>query len=215
MLMRSLFFVFGLSACTSNSAGDTAYSVDPCQAAADHVAACGGDIPAPEVDVCDPIQARAILDTECDSLSDGLADAKSDRFGYRSWACQIGLYHYCPVPVCLPEADEISFEAPLVSEDSAGSACLQAALEYQGCGACAYYACREANAHCGDDGYLIRFAEKYCLRYRMVSEPEASPEAKRWLRDARRCLITTLDAQVPLDDSCESFETIGFDSHPE
>lgn len=203
--------LLGLAACGSpDAASDT--PADPCQAAADHLAACAGGDPAPVVDACDPEQAQAILDADCNLLTNGLDDAKSDGFGFRAWGCRAGLYRYCTEPMCEPAVDEAEFE-PLAGPE--GSACLQDALNYQGCGACAYYACREADAQCGDDAYLIRFAEKYCLRFRMVSEPEASPEAKEFLRKIRRCLITTLDELVPENDDCEAFETTGFNSHPE
>ncbi|MGK0362539.1 MAG: hypothetical protein ACI9U2_004860 [Bradymonadia bacterium] len=196
---------------TGCSATDTAPAANACQAAADHLAACEGRDPVPAVGDCDPAQAQAILDADCEAIGGGLNDAKSDSTGFRAWGCRIGLYRYCDAQACDAEADEANFE-PLAAPDE-GSACLQDALAYRGCGACAYYACREETANCGEDNYLMRFAHAYCVRYRQSAEPNFSPQGQRWLRDVRRCLVESLDANAPGDD-CDTIEAEGFASHP-
>ncbi len=189
-------------------AGST-HSESVCQLAADHLAACDGDDPAPEEPSCDQELAQFILETDCENIGAGLNDVKADASGFRRWACKIGLYRYCDQPACVPDFDESEF-SPV--ETPPGSACLEGALKYQGCGACSYYSCREETAQCGQDGYLIRYAERYCMRYRLVSEPHASAAGRRWLRDVRRCLIETLDQTAPGDD-CDTLTTNGLASH--
>lgn len=207
--MRLLLCVALLLGC--GDPADTPPADSPCQAAADHLATCDGSDPVPVVDDCDPAQARAILDADCAAIGGGLSDTKADATGFRGWGCRIGLYRYCDVDRCEAEADEANFE-PLAAPEE-GSACLQEALEFRGCGACVYYTCREATANCGEDGYLMRFAHAYCMRYRQVAEPNFSPAGQRWLRDVRRCLVESLDANAPGDD-CDTLETEGFASHP-
>lgn len=197
-------------------ADGAAPGTDPCQAAADHIASCTGQS-APAASGCDPAQAEAALALSCDELDGAIGDDKADSFNARlaDFSCGLGLYRYCPPVTCDAAADEAAgfLTAPSPIPDGA-SACAGAALTFQGCGACEYYTCREATARCGPDGYLMRFAHHYCERYRLVSEPHASPAARRFLERVRRCLVTTFDAEVPEGTACETMRARGFASHP-
>ncbi|MFT5358804.1 MAG: hypothetical protein ACI9KE_006045 [Polyangiales bacterium] len=184
-----------------------------CDEAQAHVNGCFGDSTPPlSADSCDVSEAETLLSQSCEDLSLGLGDRKSDLFNGRlaAFGCRIGLYRFCEVPMCDAAADEPLSELPVSSYVDA-SECA-AALSYEGCGACEYYACREAEAQCGDDGYLIAFAEKYCERYRLVTEQRISLAGQAWLRRVRRCLVEELEASGAA--TCEDIERSGFDSHP-
>ena len=198
-------------ACAADSSSAVA---DPCQAAADHLAACHGQ-PAAPVSECDEDQARAVLTRSCDQLGVALDDTKADSWdaSLAGFGCSLGLYRYCPEVACDAAADERDFVTAPSPAPEGLSACAVAALEHQGCGACDYYRCREATARCGPEGYLTRFALRYCERYRLVSEPEASPAARAFLERVRRCLIVRFDQGVDRE-SCDAMQQRGFESHP-
>lgn len=189
---------------------------DACQAAADHIAACAGQSAAPAGD-CDEAQAEAVLDQTCPELAAALDDQKSDTWNasLARFGCRLHLYRYCPDVACDASADEaagfVTAAAPI--PDGAG-ACASDALAWQGCGACDYYACREASAGCGTDGYLMRFAHHYCERYRLIAEPHASPAARAFLERVRRCLVVAFDRDVPEGTDCDAMRERGFASHP-
>lgn len=177
-----------------------------CAAAAAHLAECLGT-EASQTTTCNQGEAKRVLASTCDDLEERL-----DSGFLSDTACELGFYHHCDTPICDPEADEPEHELDSTIPEGA-SECAKAALAYEGCGACEYYTCREEEAQCGVDGYLLHFANRYCERYRLVSEPEASPEAQAWLRRVRRCLILALD-EKDQSNNCESIEQNGFDSHP-
>lgn len=214
MRLQLLTTVASLASLVACADGDH-QAADPCQAAADHIASCL-DQTAPAASACNRAQAETVLDLSCDDLDAAMGDEKSDSFDARlaGFSCGLGLYRYCPAVTCDPPADEAAgfFTAPAPTPADA-SPCAAHALAFQGCGACAYYACREATAHCGEDGYLMRFANHYCQRYRLVSEPHASPAARRFLERVRRCLVTTFDAEVPEGTDCATMRERGFASH--
>lgn len=199
---------------TADATGDLA---DPCQAAIDHLAACDADVAAEVGDACDAAVARTILDLDCAALADA-NDPKSDGFraSVARFSCDAGLYRHCQVPVCAADADEALLtpaSAPAPAPEGA-SDCAVDALAYEGCGACEYYACREREANCGPEGYLLKFGYRYCNRYRLAAEQHASPAGQAWLRNIRRCLIEVIDRDVR-GGNCESMWQRGFDSHPE
>ncbi|TNF37141.1 MAG: hypothetical protein EP329_03925 [Deltaproteobacteria bacterium] len=216
MQRRLAVLVVALSSLTACADGEGAQT-DVCQAAADHIAACSGQS-APVAPACDEAQAQEVLDRSCEALDAALGDQKSDGWSaaLARFGCGLGLYRYCPEVACDADADEAEgfLTAPDAVPDGA-SACAVDALAYQGCGACAYYACREATAGCGADGYLMRFAHHYCERYRLISEPEASPAARRFLERVRRCLVTRFDREVPEGTDCATMRDLGFASHPD
>lgn len=204
--MRVLPIVFLLVCC----AAETRSVCDEAQA---HVNGCFGEsTPAQSVDSCDVPEAEALLSQSCEDLSLRLGDRKSDLFDGRlaAFGCRIGLYRYCEVPMCEAEGDEPLSELP-ESPYLTSSGCADA-LRYEGCGACEYYACREAEAQCGEDGYLLGFAHKYCERYRLVTEQRISSAGQMWLRRVRRCLVEELEASEAV--TCEELERSGFESHP-
>lgn len=215
MRLQKLVAVASFASLVACADGDP-QAADPCQAAADHIASCAGQT-APAASSCDHAQAEAVLELTCGDLAAAMGDEKSDSFDAElaGFGCGLGLYRYCPSVTCDPPADEVAgfFTTP-PPIPAAASACAAHALAFQGCGACDYYPCREATAHCGEDGYLMRFANHYCERYRLVSEPHASPAARRFLERVRRCLVTTFDAEVPEGTDCATMRERGFSSHP-
>ncbi len=197
-----------LGGCT-DSAAENPVANSPCQAAADHLAACVGQDPAPETANCDPAETERIAQLPCDQLVGGLEDAKADRLGIRATACRWGVFRYCTAPTCDPIGDE---PAAVLTSMPEGSACLDSVRDLEGCGVCEYYACQEARWQCGDTGYLLGFAQKYCLRYRLVAQPRMSVAAQAWLNRVRRCLVVGLEAFE--GENCEALETFGIESHP-
>jgi hypothetical protein len=217
-LVRMLFVTLitvGLGSCAADGADDAAS--DACGRAALHLAACQGQkgLGAVSSAPCDTAEADRLLSMSCSDLAFAMGDPKADTWSQdmANFGCRIGLYRYCETPSCEPDQDE-NFTMPAPATPEVMSACAEAALAWQGCGACDYYRCREETAQCGADGYLMRFAHRYCLRYRLVSEPEGSPEAQAWLKRIRRCLVEVIDRDVPGDD-CDTMRQRGFDSHPE
>lgn len=204
----ALGILLALGACSATEG-------EQCQEAQEHLVECLGAAPEGAI-TCEPADAEQILSLSCDELKLKLTNRKGDFWdeGLAGIGCTFGLYHLCEQPECVatedePEVAELNTELP---EDA--SDCAKAAIEYEGCGACEYYECREASAQCGPDGYLLNFAYRYCERYRLVSEPQASAAGQAWLKRVRRCLITSLDA-ANQGDSCEDISTDGFGSHSE
>lgn len=205
-----LLSAMSLAACVSSTP-----PTDACEAARNHIRQCLGSSELLDVasESCDPNDAMMISSTPCEILQTKVGDRKSDLWDelYAKASCRLGFYRHCEVPACHPLADEpTSFSADDIPANA--SACAQQALQHYGCGACEYYDCIESQVECGDDGYLKYFAERYCERFRLVTETRASDQAKAWLGRVRRCLIIKLDAQLPLS-SCDDIETAGFGSH--
>jgi hypothetical protein len=171
-----------------------------CDAAAEHVAACEG---APDVsrNGCDPDTARALLDTPCEMLTN---PSKSDILG--SLLCSFGLLRYCDVPAC---DAALGFDHDFASMDCAEL------IGLEGCGACDYYRCRDAQStgQCGDEGYYLGFGHRYCLRYRQVTEPRLSAQGQRWSAQTRQCLMEILEADIEDTPDCAALREAGYDSH--
>ena len=183
-----------------------------CQDVSERLESCFGG--SATVVSCDTEQTSQIMGRSCDELTVLLKDSKSDLGRSLARAgCRWGFYQFCPVPTCDPEADEPVSELPAHGLDTP-SDCAVDALQYEGCGACNYYTCREAEAQCGEDGYLLNYAHRYCNQFRLVTEPNVSRAGQMWLRKIRRCLITTLDRAEPSTD-CQSISDEGFGSHPQ
>jgi len=194
-----------------------------CSAAAAYLQACG----APGIEAfetnCTEELAEELLDMDCGDLPEGLANAglidiepaaaastptvvgNTGSNWVGSWlACQFGFKFACPSAACqLPPG-----QSPPSSDDP----CIEW-LQYEGCGACEYYRCREAQSQCGADGYLIGYVGKYCDRFSTVTEPNVSEAAAQWLQDVRACLITTLEDETGPETSCEDIQEVGVQSH--
>ena len=186
-----------------------------CERATEHLQNCfGGVATKTSCETEEAInEANMIMSMTCDELTLQVADTKSDiGSAIATQSCKWGLYQFCDTPQCSSQEDEPEPWLPSPHIDSP-SICAREALQYEGCGACQYYTCREEEAQCGPDGYLMYYAYRYCNRFRLVTEPKVSEEGKLWLRKIRRCLITTLDQAEPGTD-CQSISDNGFGSHP-
>ena len=167
-----------------------------------------------EPDTCDEALAAQWVTLSCEGLTMRLRDDKSDfSLNFNATACDWGIYAQCPAVSCEADLDEPEPRLPPSTLEEP-SRCAEGALLYEGCGACAYYACREVDANCGPDGYLMRYAHHYCERFRLVTEPNVSPEGQLWLRQIRRCLIETLEVEAPPGSDCDMIATRGFGAHP-
>jgi hypothetical protein len=186
------------------SAAAEAPPAAPCAAAAAHLSACAVDLPAPEAAAeCDPEVAAAVLATDCESLATELADRKADG-PLGALACRLGFYAACPVPTC-PDDPLPAGEDP--------TRCAAYLENFDDCGLCRYYDCRETYAQCGDDAYLIDYVGRYCRRFAQVTEPRVSPAANAWLKRVRRCLGEWLEENVAYEAACEDIDRQGTDSH--
>ena len=183
------------AACSASTPAD-----DPCQAASEHVAACEGT-PVQPLDACDPAAAESLLATTCEDLAGA---PKSDAIG--SLLCAIGLLRHCEVPTC---------EDALPSDHDFADVRCADLIELEGCAACDYYRCREAQSsgQCGDEGYYLGFGYQYCLRYRQVTEPRMSEFGQQWSARTRRCLMEILDADIEDTPDCAALEDAGYESH--
>jgi hypothetical protein len=203
-LLWRLCLPLALLACAdpANPASPNANDADDaealCARAAEHLAACALDLPAPATTTCDADLAATVLATDCAALSGQFADAKADGPLGRL-ACALGFYAACPVPAC-PDAPETDV-------------CTDYLDVYDDCRLCNYYDCREQTAQCGRDAYLIDYVGRYCRRFAQVTEPRVGPEANAWLKRVRRCLADYLEAEVPYDADCETIDRLGTDSH--
>lgn len=168
-------------------------SDDICQQARDHASAClGVDIAAT---TCDATEAADLLAQDCVALNDGKADI------FANGLCRLGFLAACTVPACPDPAPALVCADYINRED---------------CSQCEYYRCREAQADtaCGPTGYYLDFAYDYCQRYQAVTAPLMSPAGQVFLHDIRRCLMTVMEAEIPLTSSCAAVKQAGFDSHP-
>ena len=181
---------------------------DPCTDAEAHLQACLGQPPEGELLAeCRPEVAEEILAMTCDEIEFGSSDPKADGFGQmvRDTACSAGLLRYCDVPGCTaPPYPDLSVNC----EDYIGQA---------GCGACEYYACREAQAanQCGSGGYYLAHGYKYCNRLIQVASPRMSPAGQRWLEDGRDCLMRFIETEISSDEQCRSVRDRAYASHPD
>ena len=185
-----------------------------CQAAMARLDACGAQVPSSIGIHCDPMMAQQLLNTSCDEMGqllamgafEGSADfiPKSRQGGKNSFACWLGFNFACPEPACEPDPS-----VPAPSEDDP----CYVYMQYDDCGLCEYYRCRERSAQCGSDAYLEGFVGRYCDRFATVTEPRVSPRAARWLQDVRQCLVSELEWNTDEQTSCEEIEQVGIDSH--
>ena len=183
-----------------------------CERAAEHMEQCFGGIS--QQTSCVEEDASRVVEMSCDELNVQIHDTKSDvGIALARQSCEWGFYQFCNTPQCSAEADEPPPQLPSPHIDFP-SQCAVDALKYEGCGACEYYTCREREAQCGKDGYLLNYAYRYCNRFRLTTEPNVSEKGQLWLRKIRRCLITTLDQVEPDNYDCRSINDKGFGSHP-
>ena len=188
-----------------------------CDRANAHIARCDRGTPGISAGRCDSTLAYEVLDSTCAELNARLSRGRQliesgyfvfdegarrespiDRF-----ACAMGFNFACPPGQCEPD--------PWVSQPEADDC--DGWREYDDCGACGYYRCREARAGCGSDGYLLGYVGRYCDRFATVTEPRVSHAAAAWLGRVRTCLVDYLAEEVPEDASCEEIHRMGTDSH--
>ena len=187
---------------------------ETCQAALVHMGSCGASLPSFDGLSCDATVADQILDMSCDQLgqlhtmeafyASSEFIPKSRQGGKNGFLCWLGFNFACPEPTCEPDP---SLPAP--AEDDP----CYLYMQYDGCGLCEYYRCRERSAQCGSDEYLEGFVGRYCDRFATVTEPKVSPRAAQWLHDVRQCLVTELEWNTDDSTSCEDIERVGIDSH--
>ena len=77
------------------------------------------------------------------------------------------------------------------------------------------YACREAQAAnaCGEDGYYLGYALKYCERFLSSLRPRMSPAGQRFLDGARNCLMDFVESDLPYDLACSDVKSRALASH--
>ncbi len=214
-LKNGLFFVLalGLSGCATG----LVETGDLCAAAEYKLAQCGAAGIAGEFSGCSDAMAEQVLNADCSEMPQVLNQVEADApAGFRlkgsrghrrgGLACRLGFMTECPQEICEPD-EEIE---PPESDDP----CIEW-TRYDGCAACEYYRCRERESQCGEDAYLAGFVGKYCDRFSTVTEKRLSEAGSLWMQDVRHCLIEVLDAETDGNDSCETIERVGIDSHTE
>lgn len=80
---------------------------------------------------------------------------------------------------------------------------------------CAAYPCFEETAHCGNEGYLIAFGEKYCRRfispeiYATFDEP-----GKKFINCTSKCLIENMGKYMTTHDpiNCDDLTNSGYNA---
>lgn len=188
-----------------------------CDRANEHIANCDQGTPGISAGRCDAPLARAVLSNTCDELNARLSRGRQlvdggyfvfdddrrrespiDRF-----ACAMGFNFACPAGQCEPDA---WVEVPDEGDCDGWR-------EYDDCGACGYYRCREAQAGCGEEGYLLGYVGRYCDRFATVTAPRVSAAAAEWLGRVRTCLVDYMAEEVPADASCEEIHRMGTASH--
>lgn len=194
--------LFAILPCALVLAGCGTPAADPCDAAAAHVRACTGvDVATPAS--CDRDAATQLLGLDCAALADATRAPAHARTSHTldAIACAAGIVRLCPMPACTAPA----YPGPSTTcRDYIGIA---------GCGGCQFYACREAEHACGDSGYYVAYAEKYCVRFLQSLRPRMSPAGQRFLDVARDCLMRYVDDELPADDACDDVRTRAFHSH--
>jgi hypothetical protein len=173
----------------------------PCMDATAHLDACGQSTEAVFAGGCDVALAQDLLAVDCLGLEN---KGKSDIIA--NLLCRAGFYRSCAVPACENAMPEDFHEWGNCSD----------LVQVEGCGACDFYRCREETSVglCGGDGYYLGFGYEYCRRYRQVTEPHFSPEGQIWSAQTRRCLMETLDAEIPDGPNCDGLIQAGYASHP-
>jgi len=173
-----------------------------CRQAVEQVNGCAQRTLATTPARCDVDAAEQILQLDCGELDRALAasDDKADSIGdgFRALACAAGVIRYCRVPACPARA-----KTTVCADDIADASC----------GGCQFYACREATSACGAHGYYLGFAVKYCERFLGTLSPRMSPAGRRFLADARNCLMRYVDQQVAPTATCSDVKRRALDSH--
>jgi hypothetical protein len=193
--MRRPTPLLAVAACIASVVGcaDASSVDDICQRARQHASDCLG------VDIaetsCDASEANELLTQDCVVLNDGKADI------FANGLCRLGYLAACTVPTCSDPSPALSCADYIQRDD---------------CTQCDYYRCREAQAPtaCGANGYYLDFAYDYCRRYQAVTAPTMSPAGQTFLHTVRTCLMTVMDAEVPVTSSCSAVKKAGFESHP-
>jgi hypothetical protein len=93
----------------------------------------------------------------------------------------------------------------------AGESCRDAIRD----GSCEYYLCEEASHHFGAEGYFLRFAHPYCLKFFGEVIHQMSPSGAEWMRRVGRCLQEDLLASHGDTTGAEELEAAAISLHAE
>ena len=172
-----------------------------CEQASAHLTDCTGQPMALAPD-CDQAAATEILSQTCAQLGD---PGKADFF--RNWLCSLGFLYQCPEPVCMPPA-EIAAELETTTRCAAY-------IGVSTCAECDYYLCREQKRaeSCGEEGYYLGFARRYCMLFTENTIPRLSSQGKNWIEAVRPCLQEGMEV-LSDEASCRLVSDHGYSIHP-
>lgn len=78
---------------------------------------------------------------------------------------------------------------------------------------CSFYrSCLDPARSCGEDGYALRFGERFCNTF-MEEKHQFTPAGQTWLRSVRRCLQAELVHSLDDPPSCEALADTAFKTH--
>jgi len=76
---------------------------------------------------------------------------------------------------------------------------------------CEYYSCVAETKHCSKSSYLLRFGQRYCLRYN-ERRSAFSASGIKWIEDVRSCLIRRMSFYESIL-SCRDLKSQAFMDH--
>lgn len=79
-------------------------------------------------------------------------------------------------------------------------------------GSCQYYLCREKEHACGNKGYYLGFAYKYCRESKTKLVRHMSEDGKAWSQRVALCLQNSVE-QIPYDDNCTDAKQTAYREH--
>ncbi len=82
-----------------------------------------------------------------------------------------------------------------------------------GAASCELYACRDAIASCGEQGYWLGFGQPFCQLFSDVIRPQMSRPGRLWVDITRTCLQIQANRISP-SATCEEVFQEATDSHP-
>lgn len=81
-------------------------------------------------------------------------------------------------------------------------------------GTCSFYLCREKQHACGNKGYYLGFAYKYCRKAELELNKKLSSEGLNWSKQVAVCLQNSVD-KIPDDDNCTDVSQMAIKEHAE
>lgn len=81
-------------------------------------------------------------------------------------------------------------------------------------GSCEYYLCREKEHACGEKGYYVGFAYKYCQKTQEKLLSKLSSHGQIWSRNVALCLEKSVE-RIPYDDNCKDVKITAIKEHDE